>query len=372
MHYLLLERGHLYRWSCDASGVQQQAHVFRTHASMIVTPLARAGHRVDVWAALSLAYACERSLSLRTLFPDATDMRAQQLWATSQSASVRLALDWLIDSAPTFDTLMLMRSDVALKTPISSWACNPARTRTDTIYVPGRLEDYFWRRYNMTQDLFFVVPRPMLGAFDRTIGRQDRGGPRLDRWSFLADCCFALGRRGAQSGCVKDSGHGCYRPLLKEAHVNFCWDHVPHFNVQEINEYYEVPRCGGESGLPLIVNRSSGAAVEPRLESNGRCRGTKQKRRVVGLEQAPQAWNRLPPPTCASFPLVVEVGGQVVCTNATNAMATTCEPRRMIYPSCTPSGMNASTRREESSWVDTERPWCRWRQERCNASAVQY
>ncbi|KAL1503872.1 hypothetical protein AB1Y20_012336 [Prymnesium parvum] len=217
--FAMLLRGQTHRWGCEDWGLALQLESARSHVEHIAQPLEAAGHRVR--AVLTLDRGCGNSsyLSLAEEYARAATHRRPVLAqlvppSRHQAENVRAALDlYLQKGSPERDDYMiLLRYDLTLLASITRWALHPAR-----VHVASRCEPWAWRTYNCSNDLLFVVPRALLGAFNASVGVNldaAKHAAQPKAWQHRAfRCCF-------HAQCiVHGSGHGCLNVLARHPAV---------------------------------------------------------------------------------------------------------------------------------------------------------
>ena len=164
-HYALLLRGQTHRWGCDAVGRELQRAALRSQIEMLVSPLGG----VDIF--LSLSRSCNSTCDddVREAVGRTNVVSERNATAREQSANVQSAVGWFMRTAEArYRTLVMMRYDVLLLSPVTAWACNPSDP--DRISLASPVEERMWLRYNWTSDLMQIVPQRWFRVFADALG----------------------------------------------------------------------------------------------------------------------------------------------------------------------------------------------------------
>ena len=208
--YAMLLRGRAYEFGCDMPGIRLQEHVLHSHHAMISEPLEELGHTVDVFLALSSACDNVTDSTLAAEFPQRLSNNkhlhngrlkaAKNVSTFAQHFNIRSALNMIIaetNNLAAYDFLVVMRYDIRMLRPITSWDCRPTSLGSASI-----LTDHSWRQEKRTSDLIYVVPKVHWPAFNVSIGKKSREG-----------CCYNNGCHFLPYswGNLGRSGHWCIK-----------------------------------------------------------------------------------------------------------------------------------------------------------------
>ena len=209
-----------------------QRLILHSHHAMVSEPLERLGHCVSVYLALNSACTKLNHSSTRPddqYLLDLTDNKelhngrlqlAEPVCTTGQDCNMRSALDMFRGATgiDTYDVLIILRYDVRLLRPITSWNCHRPdllETKSQPLGLTSIITDHSWAREKRTHDVIHVVPRAHFGAFDSAIGRKRKNA-----------CCF----NGACHiwGGLGTTGHWCLPFFLDNLkggmnNISFCF-----------------------------------------------------------------------------------------------------------------------------------------------------
>ena len=227
----LVFRGETFRWGCDELGIEKQRRMIEAYQKMLIEPLEALGSCVHIFFVLDRGCP-DRDGELERLAGDRLAF-SRRVHTFSQPENVRSVLDiYLATASSKYDFTMLVRFDVQLLTPVTSWGCRVLDS--SVMSFAAKCDPKMWNAFNCTSDLLYVVPRALLPAFSSQVGRhKDRveGGPS-------EHCCFNI-------QCLGNGGHGCLnlmQPELDGRRVEFCWPRAVR-KVSEWNANYLVPQC---------------------------------------------------------------------------------------------------------------------------------
>ena len=221
----LLLRGQTHRWGCHDWSIALQQKASASHVTKVVQPLEAAGHHVRV--ILALDRGCGRA-AYRMLAREYGGPRLVALMRTvgpssTQAENIRAAINLYLSSTVVGSNfLVLLRYDLTLHRPISTWGMHPQR-----LGIASQCESWAWNMYNCSSDILFVVPQPLLSAFNTSVG--DNLDWKLEQTNWLhraRRCCF-------MAACIKGgSGHGCYNvlghhPRIGYSQLSFLFDWPP-------------------------------------------------------------------------------------------------------------------------------------------------
>ena len=229
----VLFRGETWRWGCAPAAQRLQIVCARAYVEMLLTPLSISYH-VDVYlpfdrgcygATAEKAYASEFGSFLRV---------AQRVQASNQAESARRSLQLYITHAHhDHKVLVMVRHDVRLELPISTWQCSPHKL-SFAAYVDPQKDDADLPHLEESRaplcsegvnDVMHWVPRRFMNVFFAMVGSSNGTSlhetPKVE-WPSCNEVC------GCFTECpINDiSGHSCYSvaaTLLPQHELGFCW-----------------------------------------------------------------------------------------------------------------------------------------------------
>ena len=208
----------------------------RSQYKTIAQSLLDCGHTVDVLLMLN-----SRSCANQTLVDRLASWHAglvRHVWnasSTTQARNVRAALDAFSPVAQRYDVLILTRYDLLLKLPMHEW---PGCQEDDgTIGFADQCEGFKWPRWNCTGDTMFVIPRPLLWAFDAAVNAVSSGTINVyDHWdararqrvygNIMPSACFMTHGELTTRSFPHGLGHGCFNAVAERIgydQVSLCW-----------------------------------------------------------------------------------------------------------------------------------------------------
>ena len=214
----LIVRGQIARWGCSDSARLHQSNVLHSLDLHVAEPLFPV--RVDAYLTLSLGHeSCtwwtHEKVSSHWKYLHLRYMRYEH--SNSQRASIQRALA-LASVLKNVSTIVLTRSDLTVKTPITTWGCsvhhlNAVGISQSLVANPMNPLDIVNEKRDIINDVLFVIPYWMLATLNVKSCQQLQGDMHL-----------------------------CRKVFAELAPIEFCWPRNIRY-VRCPSPFYTLPQC---------------------------------------------------------------------------------------------------------------------------------
>lgn len=260
---LLVFRGEAFRWGLDSQGVAKQHHALHSIDTFIVQPFQAANLSVRALVTFHIRVrgteCLNHSTAARLLAAWHGPSLVQFLNAPSKSQAigVRTAMDAALQHMHDYGAMIMLRTDLTLRLPLDSWDCASKSTSWPWGKISfsngcGRIAGNL--HWNCTSDVLQIVPRRLMGAFSRAIGRVFRplGPGQIDQPLPSPGCCFAdacMDFSTIQNNATRHlgtSGHDCWNALrleVSEQDLDVCWHWASRRRSATSYAHYLLPHC---------------------------------------------------------------------------------------------------------------------------------